>query len=60
MIGEHGLSIESMEQQGTGDGARLVFITHSAVERAIQAALHDLKKTPVVKGVAGFLRVLGE
>jgi homoserine dehydrogenase len=60
VIGQHGLSIESMEQQGTGDGARLVFITHSAAEQTIQAALHELKKTPVVKGVAGFLRVLGE
>ena len=60
VIGSHGLSIESMEQQGTGSGARLVFITHAAPEHAIQGAITELKKTAVVKGVAGFLRVLGE
>ncbi len=60
VIGGHGLSIESMEQHGTGSGARLVFITHAAAEHAMQGAIAELKKTSVVKGVAGFLRVLGE
>jgi homoserine dehydrogenase len=59
-FGEHGVSIRSMEQEGLGDDARLVFITHVARERDLQATLHDLRGLDVVRNVGSMLRVVGE
>ena len=59
VFGEHGVSIRSMEQEGLGDEARLVFITHTACERDVQATLHDLGQLDVVKRSGGLLRVIG-
>jgi homoserine dehydrogenase len=59
-FGEHGVSIRSMEQEGLGDDARLVFITHVARERDLQATLHDLRGLDVVREVGSMLRVVGE
>lgn len=68
VFGDHGVSIASMEQEGpardqegAGDGeARIVFITHTAVERDVQATLHDLRGLEVVRRVGGLVRVLGD
>jgi len=59
VFGEHGVSIRSMEQEGLGDEARLVFITHRARERDVQATLHDLRHLDAVKRVGSLLRVVG-
>jgi homoserine dehydrogenase len=40
-------------------GARLVFVTHPAFERDVQACLHDLRQLDVVEEVGGLLRVVG-
>jgi homoserine dehydrogenase len=40
-------------------GARLVFVTHPAYERDVQACLHDLRKLDVVEQIGGLLRVVG-
>jgi homoserine dehydrogenase len=58
VFGDHGVSIRSMEQEGLGDEARLVFITHEAVERDVQATLHTLRELEVVDRVASVLRVV--
>jgi homoserine dehydrogenase len=58
-FGHHGVSIRAMEQEGLGDGARLVFITHTATERAVQATLHDLRELDSVKRIVSMLRVVG-
>jgi homoserine dehydrogenase len=59
-FGRHGVSIRSMEQEGLGDEARLVFITHSAREAAVQATLHDLAQLDAVDRITSVLRVVGE
>jgi homoserine dehydrogenase len=59
VFAEHGVSIRSMEQEGLGEEARLVFITHEAVESAIQATLRDLDQLDVVERITSMLRVLG-
>jgi homoserine dehydrogenase len=59
VFGEHGVSIRSMEQEGLGDEARLVFITHRARERDVQATLHGLRHLDAVKRVGSLLRVVG-
>jgi homoserine dehydrogenase len=60
VFGEHGVSIRSMEQEGLESEARIVFITHEAKERAIQATMQDLRSLGVVTGVRSFMRVVGE
>ena len=44
VFGDHGVSIRSMEQEGLGDEARLIFITHRAREADVQATLRDLRR----------------
>ncbi|MET0883374.1 MAG: homoserine dehydrogenase [Acidimicrobiales bacterium] len=58
VFGAHGVSIRSMEQEGLGGEARLIFITHEAVERDVQATLHDLRELDVVDRVGTVLRVI--
>ncbi len=60
VFGEHAVSIRSMEQEGLGDDARLIFITHLACERDVQATLRDLRELDVVRSVGSVLRVVGE
>ena len=60
VFGDHRISISSMEQHGLGDDARLVFITHTAREREIQATLEELRALDAVRQIGGMLRVVGE
>jgi homoserine dehydrogenase len=48
-----------MEQEGLGEEARLIFITHTATERDVQATLRDLRDLDVVDRVGSVLRVVG-
>jgi homoserine dehydrogenase len=59
VFGEHHVSIRSMEQIGLGDGARLVFITHTAREADVQATLASLADLDVVARIGALLRVIG-
>jgi homoserine dehydrogenase len=59
VFGEHDVSIKQMEQEGIGDDARLILITHTAVERAMQATLSALRDLDVVDRVGSLLRVVG-
>ena len=59
VFGEHHVSIRSMEQIGLGDGARLVFITHTAREADLQATLRSLAGLDVVARVGALLRLIG-
>ena len=47
-----------MEQHGLGDEARLVFITHTAVERDVQSTLQGLRELDSVRRVVSVLRVI--
>jgi homoserine dehydrogenase len=60
IFGEHGVSIRSMEQEGLGDEARLIFITHTALERAMQSTLDSLRDLDAVDRVGTLLRVVGQ
>jgi homoserine dehydrogenase len=61
VLGRHRVSVRSMEQEGLvgASGARLVFVTHPAFERDVQACLHDLRRLDVVERIGGLLRVIG-
>ncbi len=58
VFAEHEVSIRSMEQEGLGDEARLIFITHTAREADMQATLRDLHDLDVVDRVGTLLRVV--
>jgi homoserine dehydrogenase len=58
VFGDHQVSIRSMEQEGLGDEARLIFITHEAYERDVTATLHDLRELDVVDRVGSVMRVI--
>jgi homoserine dehydrogenase len=60
VFGEHGVSIRSMEQEGLGEEARLIFITHTALERAMQETLQALRELDAVDRVGTLLRVVGQ
>ncbi len=59
VFADHGVSIRTAEQEGIGEDARLVFVTHVAKESAVQATVHGLRELDVVKHVGGLLRVIG-
>jgi homoserine dehydrogenase len=58
VFARHDVSIRAAEQEGIGDDARLVFITHDALEAAVQATVRELRELDVVKQVGGLLRVI--
>ncbi len=48
-----------MEQEGLGDDARIIFITHAAREADVRATLRELRELDVVRSIGGLLRVIG-
>lgn len=58
VFGGHDVSIRLMEQVGLGAEARLVIILHAALERDVQACLHELRQLEVVDRTGGLLRVV--
>ncbi len=59
-FGRQGVSIKSMQQQGIGDDARLIFVTHKAREAALRATVHALRDVEPVHRVGSVLRVIGD
>jgi homoserine dehydrogenase len=58
-FGRHGVSIRTMEQEGLGVEARLVFITHVAREADLQATIRELHHLDAVDRITSVLRVIG-
>ena len=56
---EHGVSIATVRQDGHGDAATLVLVTHSAPDAALSATVDALQEMPAVRGVTSVLRVEG-
>lgn len=56
----HAVSIRSLEQEGVGADARLIFITHQAREADVQATLEDLRELDVIHRITSVLRVVGD
>ncbi len=59
-FGRNSVSIERVWQEGAGDEATLVFITHRAQEGAFQKTVQELRELDVVRSVQSVLRVEGE
>ena len=59
VLGEHNVSIQSMEQEGLESEARPIFITHKALESDFQAAIDALDELQIVRSIGTVLRVIG-
>ncbi len=55
----HQVSIKSVWQEGHGEEAEIVLITHRAKERALQACVEELRGIDTVETVSSVLRVEG-
>jgi homoserine dehydrogenase len=60
VLAENGVSIKSVWQEGSGEGAQLVFVTHRAREDAFQRSVEGLRGLRAVEEVRSVLRVEGE
>ena len=56
----HDVSIKAVRQEGRGDDAQLVIVTHTAPDAALAACVADLGAMDVVRAVASVMRVEGE
>jgi homoserine dehydrogenase len=59
IFGRHEVSIQSMQQKGHGEEARLIFVTHLAREAALSSTIHQVRELDVVRRVGSVLRVVG-
>jgi homoserine dehydrogenase len=60
VFGESGVSIKSVWQEGLGDEATLLIVTHNTAEASQRAARQALDGLEVVKQVAAVIRVESE
>lgn len=54
---DHDVSIKSVWQEGMGDEARLIMVTHTALEHNFQQLLASLRNLEVVDAIASSMRV---
>lgn len=56
----HDVSIQQVRQDGHGDDAQLVLVTHRAPDAALAATVEGLGRLDIVRAVASVMRVEGE
>jgi homoserine dehydrogenase len=54
------VSIRAAEQDGIGNDARLVFLTHDARTADMKTCLDEFHRLDVVSKVGGFIRIIGD
>jgi len=57
---EHGVSIQTVRQEGRGRDAALVVMTHTAPDSALAATVESLRSMDIVREVTSVMRVEGE
>ncbi|MFJ7148409.1 homoserine dehydrogenase [Streptomyces sp. NPDC100445] len=60
VFAEHGVSIDTVRQQGKDGEASLVVVTHRAFDASLTGTVEALRKLDTVRGVASIMRVEGE
>jgi homoserine dehydrogenase len=60
VFGRHDVSIQSMDQSGIGDEARLAFLTHEARSADVDATVKELISLASVESVGACIRVINE
>ena len=57
---DHGVSIQTVRQEGRGDDAKLVVVSHRATDEALSATVAALRQMPEVRDISSVMRVEGE
>jgi homoserine dehydrogenase len=60
IFAEHGVSIETVRQNGQGADAQLVIVTHHAQDAALSATVRALRNLDIVREVTSVMRVEGD
>jgi homoserine dehydrogenase len=60
VFAQHDVSIQTVRQEGRGEDATLVVVTHTATDAALAATVRDLQALDIVREVASVMRVEGE
>ncbi|MGN9782406.1 homoserine dehydrogenase [Nonomuraea sp. ZG12] len=60
LFAKHDVSIQTVRQEGHGDDAQLVIVTHRATDADLTATMEDLRELDVVRAVASVMRVEGD
>jgi homoserine dehydrogenase len=60
VFAKHDVSIQTVRQEGRGDDATLVIVTHAATDAALAATVEDLRGLEIVREVASVMRVEGD
>ena len=60
VFAEHGVSIDTVRQQGKDGEASLVVVTHRASDASLTGTVEALRNLDTVRGVASIMRVEGE
>jgi homoserine dehydrogenase len=60
VFAEHGVSIETVRQNGRGADAQLVIVTHHAQDAALSATVRALRDLDIVREVTSVMRVEGD
>ncbi|MET9847427.1 homoserine dehydrogenase [Streptomyces ossamyceticus] len=60
VFAEHGVSIDTVRQQGNNGEASLVVVTHRASDASLSGTVEALRNLDTVRGVASIMRVEGE
>ena len=55
----HDVSIQTVHQEGHGDDATLVLVTHEATDAALSATVEEVRRLDSVRAVASVMRVEG-
>ncbi len=59
LFARHDVSIQTVRQEGRGDDAQLVVVTHSAPDSALSATVDSLRAMAIVREVTSVMRVEG-
>jgi homoserine dehydrogenase len=60
VFAEQGVSIQTVRQEGRGDDAQLVVVSHRATDAALSATVEALGRMPEVRDVTSVMRVEGD
>ena len=55
----HGVSIQTVRQEGRGDDAQLVVVSHEATDAQLSATVAELRGMDIVRDVTSVMRVEG-
>jgi homoserine dehydrogenase len=60
VFARHDVSIQTVRQEGRGDDATLVIVTHTATDASLASTVADLREATMVREVTSVMRVEGE